>query len=90
MITRLGCKEGSGRCVYNCIFYLVCFSQTRPKQELNQTSEVFLKKKTCSRMKLKVPFIDWRKPWILQEIAGITEGEMLLPWVNFFSAESKQ
>ena len=45
LITRLGCKEGSGRCVYNCSFYLVCFSQTRLKQELNQTSEEFLKKK---------------------------------------------
>ena len=41
-------------------------------------------------MKLRVPFIEWTKPWILQEIAGIMEGEMLLPWVNFFSAESKQ
>ena len=29
-------------------------------------------------MKLRVPFIDWRKPWILQEIAEISEGEMLL------------
>ena len=26
-------------------------------------------------MRLRVPFIDWRKPWILQEIAGITESE---------------
>ena len=69
--------------------YLVCFSQTRPKQELNQTSEVFLKKKTCSRMKLRVPFIDWRKSWILQEIAGITGSELLLPRVNFFLAKSK-
>ena len=24
------------------------------------------------------PFIDWRKPWILQGTAGITEGEILL------------
>ena len=26
----------------------------------------------------EVPFIDWRKPWILQGTAGITEGEILL------------
>ena len=39
-------------------------------------------------MKLRVPFIDWRKPWILQEIAGITESELVLLEVNFFSTES--
>ena len=29
-------------------------------------------------MRLKVPYIDWRKPWILQEIAEITESKLLL------------
>ena len=29
-------------------------------------------------MKRRVPFIDWRKPWILQGTARITEGEILL------------
>ena len=28
-------------------------------------------------MKLRVPYIDWRKPWILR-LAGITGGEILL------------
>ena len=40
-------------------------------------------------MRLRVPYIDWTKPWILQEITGITKSELLLLKVNFFSTESK-
>ena len=38
-------------------------------------------------MRLRIPYIDWRKPWILQEIAEITESKLLLLKVNFFSTE---
>ena len=39
-------------------------------------------------MRLRVPYIDWTKPWILQEITGITKSELLLLKVNFFSTKS--
>ena len=33
---------------------------------------------------MRVPFIDWRKPWILHEIAGITEGELLYIYIYIY------
>ena len=38
---------------------------------------------TCWRMRLRVPFIDWRNPWILQDIAGITKSEFSFTEVEF-------
>ena len=38
-------------------------------------------------MKLRVPYIDWREPWIIQEIAEITVSKLLLLKVNFFSTK---
>ena len=40
-------------------------------------------------MALRVPYIDWRKPWIFQEITEITKSKLFLLKVNFLSTESK-
>ena len=58
----------------------MAYLQSSPKENPN----------TEEKNPLRNPFIAGGSLGFFQEIAGIMEREMLLLWVNFFSAESKQ
>ena len=40
--------------------------------------ELELSNWTCQRLESWLPYIDWREPWMLLEIAEITESKLLL------------